>query len=172
MPTRRTAVKDDVSNKQLLPPEMREERDGHATPSLPATPSILPGASPPVARTVRRGRMPRWLLATLVGLLVLAGGIGLLISLLQRPANPAPPSSAFQTTSCPFKLAAGVVEGKDVRCGYLRVPADHSRPRGPTIRLAVAIFKASYSNPAADPVVDLQGGPGTQLLATIGPVLT
>ena len=116
--------------------------------------------------------MPRWLLATLVGILVLAGGIGLLISLLQRPANPAPPSSAFQTTSCPFKLAAGVVEGKDVRCGYLTVPEDHSRLRGTTIRLAVAIFKASSSHPAPDPVVDLQGGPGTQLLATIGPVLT
>jgi pimeloyl-ACP methyl ester carboxylesterase len=109
---------------------------------------------------------------TLVGILVLAGGTGLLISLLQRPANPAPPSSAFQITSCPFKLAAGVVEGKDVVCGYLRVPADHSHPQGPAIRLAVAIFKTSYSNPAADPVVDLQGGPGTQLLATIGPVLT
>jgi pimeloyl-ACP methyl ester carboxylesterase len=116
--------------------------------------------------------MPRWLLATLVGMLVLAGGTGLLISLFQRRASPAPPSSAFQTTSCPFKLAAGVVEGKDVRCGYLTVPEDHSRPQGTTIRLAVAIFKASYSNPAADPVVDLQGGPGTQLLATIGPVLT
>ena len=132
----------------------------------------MPGASPPVARAVRRGRVPSFLLATLVSILVLAGGTGLLISLLQRPANPAPPSSAFQTTSCPFKLAAGVVEGKDVRCGYLTVPADHSRPQGTTIRLAVAIFKASYSNPAPDPVVDLQGGPGTQLLATIGPVLT
>jgi pimeloyl-ACP methyl ester carboxylesterase len=116
--------------------------------------------------------VPSFLLVTLVGILVLAGGTGLLISLLQRPANPAPPSSAFQTTSCPFKLAAGVVEGKDVRCGYLTVPADHSRQQGPTIRLAVAIFKASSSNLAPAPVVDLQGGPGTQLLATIGPVLT
>jgi pimeloyl-ACP methyl ester carboxylesterase len=136
---------------------------------------MMPGASPPVARAVRQGRVPRWLLVTLVGLLVLAalaGGTGLLVSLLQRQANPAPTSSTFQTASCPFKLAAGVVEGKDVRCGYLIVPEDHSRPQGPTIRLAVAIFKAPYSHPAPDPVVDLQGGPGTALLSSLGPVLT
>ncbi len=38
--------------------------------------------------------------------------------------------------------------------------------------MAVAIIKASSSTPASDPVVDLQGGPGTQLLAYLGPVLT
>ena len=131
----------------------------------------MPGAPPPVARAVRRGRVPHWLLATLVGILVLAGGVGLMISLLQRSANPAPPS-AFQTASCPFKVAADVVEGKDVVCGYLTVPEDHSRPQGATIRLAVAIIKPSYSIPASVPVIDLQGGPGTQLLAYLGPVLT
>lgn len=52
----------------------------------------------------------------------------------------------------------GVVEGSALHCGYLTVPAEHSRPQGPTIRLAVAIFKASYSNPAPDPVVYLEGG--------------
>jgi pimeloyl-ACP methyl ester carboxylesterase len=157
-------MKDDVFDKQPLPPAISEERAGHTFPLLPETPAIMPGASPPVAQAVRRGRVPSFLLVTLVGILVLAGGTGLFISLLRRPVNPAPASSAFQTTSCPFKLAAGVVEGKDVQCGYLTVPADHSRPRGPTIRLAVAIFKASYSNPAPDPVIDLQGGPGTLLL--------
>ena len=168
-------MKEEMSDTQALPPETREQRDAHAAPLLPETPSILPGASPPVARSARRGRLPRWLLVTLVGMLalaVLAGGTGVLVSLLHRQPNPSPATSTFQTTSCPFKLAAGVVEGKDVVCGYLRVPADHSRPQGPTIRLAVAIIKASYSVPASDPVVDLQGGPGTQLLATIGPVLT
>ena len=119
--------------------------------------------------------MPRWLLVSLVGMLalaVLAGGTGLLLSLLHPQPNPPPASSAFHTTSCPFKLATGVVEGKDVVCGYLTVPADHSRPQGPTIQLAVAIIKASYSLTAPDPVIDLQGGPGTQLLANLGPVLT
>jgi len=120
-------VKDEMSDTTPLPQETREERDAHATPLLPESPAIIPGASPLVARAVRPGRVPRWLIVTLVGILVLAGGTSLLLSLLQRPANPTPPSSAFQTTSCPFKLAAGVVEGKDVRCGYLTVPEDHSR---------------------------------------------
>ena len=160
-------MKDDVFDKQPLPLETREERDGHAAPSLPETPAIMPGASPPVSRAVRQGRLPRWLLVTLVGTLalaVLAGGTGLLAFLLQRQTNPTPAAATFQTASCPFKPAAGVVEGRDLRCGYLTVPADHSRPQGPTIRLAVAIFKASYSNAAPDPVIDLQGGPGTLLL--------
>ncbi len=168
-------MKDEMSDKQPLPPETHEEQAAHAAPLLPETPAIMPGASPPVARAVRRGRLPRWLLATLVGILVLAvlaGGTSLLISLLQRPATPVPPSSAFQTTSCPFKPAAGVVEGRDLRCGYLTVPEDHSRPQGPTIRLAVAIFKAASSHPAPDPVVYLGGGPGSPVLASQGPGLT
>jgi pimeloyl-ACP methyl ester carboxylesterase len=119
--------------------------------------------------------VPRWLLVTLVGMLALAAlasVTGLLASLLHRQPNPPPATPTFQTASCPFKPAAGVVEGKDVRCGYLTVPEDHSRPQGPTIRLAVAIFKASYSSTFADPVVILGGGPGYPVLASLGPVLT
>jgi pimeloyl-ACP methyl ester carboxylesterase len=108
---------------------------------------------------------------TLAGVLVLATMIGVLISLSQRSSGTAP-SSSFHSGSCPFKLAAGVVAGKEVVCGYLTVPADHTRPQGPTIRLAVVIIKAAYPAPAAVPVVDLQGGPGTLLLANLGPVLT
>jgi pimeloyl-ACP methyl ester carboxylesterase len=164
-------MKDEISDTQPLPPETREERDAHAVPLLPETPPITPGESPSVSRAVRRGKVPRWLLVTLVGVLVLATIIGLLVSLLLRPTSTTP-SSAFQSAPCPFKPAAGVVEGRDLRCGYLTVPEDHSRPQGPTIRLAVAIFKASYSNPAPDPVVDLEGGPGTPALERWGPVLT
>jgi pimeloyl-ACP methyl ester carboxylesterase len=167
-PMRRRAMKEEMSQRPPLPPQTGEERDGHPAPVLPESPAIMPGASPPVSRAVKRGRVPRWLFVTLVGvvaLAVLAGGTGLLVSLVHRQPSPSPAPSPFQTAACPFKPAAGVVEGKDVRCGYLTVPADHSRPQGPTIRLAVAIFKASSSHPAADPVIDLQGGPGTLLLA-------
>jgi hypothetical protein len=163
MPMRRTAVQDDMFDKQPLPPETREERDGHAAPSLPETPASIPDASPLISRSARRGKMPRWLLVTLVGILalaVLASGTGLLASLLHRQPNPPPATPTFQTAFCPFKPAAGVVEGRDLRCGYLTVPEDHSRPQGPTIRLAVAIFKSAYASPASDPVVYLQGGPG------------
>jgi len=91
---------------------------------------------------------------------------------LHRQPNPPPATPTFQTASCPFKPAAGVVEGEDVRCGYLTVPEDHSRPQGPTIRLAVAIFKSVYASPASDPVVYLDGGPGHTSLASLGPSLT
>ncbi len=167
-------MKDDMFDKQPLPPAISKEQNGHAAPLLPETPPITPGESPPVSRAVRRGKVPRWPLVALVGMLVvvvLAGSIGLLFSLLQRQANPAPASASFHAAPCPFTPAARVVEGRDLRCGYLTVPEDHSRPHGPTIRLAVAIFKASSSSTFADPVVYLQGGPGFPLLESSGPIL-
>jgi pimeloyl-ACP methyl ester carboxylesterase len=157
-------MSEDMSEKRAVAPIAGDEPAGRAATPLPKAHDIVPGAPAPVPQPGRREKFPRWLFVSLVGVLVLATMIGLLIALLQRPVSTTP-SSAFQSASCPFKLAAGVVEGKDVRCGYLTVPANHSRPQGPTIRLAVAIFKTSYSNPAPDPVIDLQGGPGTQLLA-------
>jgi pimeloyl-ACP methyl ester carboxylesterase len=72
-------------------------------------------------------------------------------------------------THCPFALDATLVEGKHVRCGFLVVPEDRSQPQGPTIRLAVAIFKASSPHPDPDPVVVLGGGPGIALLENLGP---
>jgi pimeloyl-ACP methyl ester carboxylesterase len=165
-------MKDDVSDKQPLPPVTSQEPSGPTVSLGAGAPSSISGASPSPSRAVKRGNVPGFLLVTLVGILVLAGGTGLVISLVQRPASPAASSSAFQTTACPFKLAAGVVEEKNVVCGYMTVPADHSRPQGPTIRLAVVIIKASYPVPASVPVIDLQGGPGTQLLANLGPILT
>jgi|GEM_PF-899767 len=72
------------------------------------------------------------------------------------------PTSAFTTTSCPFQVGSGVVEGQQLTCGYVTVPEDHSVKNGPTIKLAVAIFKASqYMNSVdPDPVLRLDGGPG------------
>jgi pimeloyl-ACP methyl ester carboxylesterase len=116
--------------------------------------------------------MPRWLFITLaVALMValLAGGIGSLTSHVQPPASP---TSAFQSAACPFTPAPGVVEGKDVRCGYLTVPEDHALLHGKIIRLAVAIFTSLDPKPAPDPVLYLGGGPGGPVLATLGPQLT
>jgi pimeloyl-ACP methyl ester carboxylesterase len=49
------------------------------------------------------------------------------------------------------------------------VPEDHSQSKGPTIRLAVAIFKTPNPHPAPDPVLVLGGGPGVPQLAATGP---
>jgi pimeloyl-ACP methyl ester carboxylesterase len=49
---------------------------------------------------------------------------------------------------------------EDVECGYLTVPEFHARPDGDTIQLAVLIIKSTSPDPAPDPLVLAQGGPG------------
>ncbi len=161
----------DIPGKESVTSTANDVTAVRAASPFPMSPGIMSGTPAPVPQPGRRGRLRRWLTIALVGVLVLATMIGVLISLLHRSASTTP-SSAFHSTSCPFQLAAGVVEGKDLTCGYLTVPADHSRAQGPAMRLAVVIIKAAYPAPNADPVVDLQGGPGTLLLANLGPVLT
>jgi pimeloyl-ACP methyl ester carboxylesterase len=99
-------------------------------------------------------------------LAALAGGYGVYRALSPTPHQP---GSAFQQAPCPFTLGAGLVEGKNVTCGFLTVPEDHSQPQGSTIRLAVATFKTPSSHPAPDPVLVLGGGPGEAVLETAGP---
>lgn len=84
---------------------------------------------------------------------------------LPRPAL-AQQSSAFEPATCMFELPAGVEDGRDVDCGWLRVPERHARPDGPSIRLAVAIIRTKAVNPALDPLVMLQGGPGGSTIDT------
>ena len=55
---------------------------------------------------------------------------------------------------------------KGVKCGYLTVPEDHSKPMGKSIRIAFAIFKSKNKNPDAIPVIYLTGGPGGRSLDT------
>lgn len=72
----------------------------------------------------------------------------------------------FDAGKCPFRLASGQVEGKTVDCGFVVVPEQHAKPDGPTIRLAVARFRGTKRDPAPDPVIFLQGGPGGGALWT------
>ncbi|HLJ69076.1 MAG TPA: alpha/beta hydrolase [Chloroflexota bacterium] len=111
---------------------------------------------PPISRVAR------------VALLLLLAG-SLTIPRAWAQTAPAP---RFDAASCPFKMGAGLQEGKDVRCGYLVVPEDHANPSGPTIKLAVAIFKSRH--PAADgtPVFFLNGGPGGATVSELGPVIS
>lgn len=84
---------------------------------------------------------------------------------LPRPVM-AQQSVEFEPAACMFELPAGVVEGRDVDCGWLRVPERHARPDGTSIRLAVAIIRTKVVNPALDPLVMLQGGPGGSTIDT------
>ncbi len=74
---------------------------------------------------------------------------------------PAPVVTArFQPDACPF----GVPGDMRIECGYLSVLEDRNNPAGRTIQLAVAIVRASGTNPAPDPLVYLSGGPGSPAL--------
>jgi pimeloyl-ACP methyl ester carboxylesterase len=126
-------------------------------------------AHPPKTEQRLTARHPLRLLLVamiVVVLIVIAGGYGVFRALSPTARQV---SSAFQQASCPFPLSAGLVEGKNVRCGFLVVPEDRSQPQGPTIRLAVAIFKTSSPHPTPDPVFVLGGGPGQALLENQGP---
>jgi pimeloyl-ACP methyl ester carboxylesterase len=64
----------------------------------------------------------------------------------------------FEPAPCPRSFSG------DVECGYLTVPEDRENPESPTIRIAVAIFHATGNNPASDPLLFLDGGPGSRTL--------
>lgn len=84
-------------------------------------------------------------------------------------ATTAVPSRDFHYAACPFTPGSGIVEGQQLNCGFLTVPEEASQPKGKTIQLAVAIFKAPAGTATpADPIVYLSGGPGGGLLDNVG----
>ncbi len=68
---------------------------------------------------------------------------------------------SFEKTDCKFKVPAGV----QIQCGYVSVPEKRGQMGSPNIRLHVAVIQALDSHPEADPVVVLNGGPGSYTLA-------
>ena len=67
----------------------------------------------------------------------------------------------YHRWECPVPLAGA-------ECGYLTVPVDRAYPLGQKIRVSVAIFRSTNPNPAPDPVVYLNGGPGVAGLKRVG----
>ncbi len=77
------------------------------------------------------------------------------------------PAASFEQAHCPFQLPAGQVDGDTVECGYLTVLENRSDPNTRTIRLAVAIFHPPGGATEPDPILYLEGGPGTSILERI-----
>jgi pimeloyl-ACP methyl ester carboxylesterase len=77
-------------------------------------------------------------------------------------ATPAasPANGDFADAPCPFELPEGLHDGGNIHCGFLTVPLKHAEPDGPKIQIAVAILKSTGANPAPEPLVLLNGGPG------------
>ncbi len=65
---------------------------------------------------------------------------------------------AYESAPCMFEAPPGV----RVSCGYAIVPENRTSSSGRTLRLAVAVFHSTSQNPALDPILFLQGGPGGQ----------
>lgn len=108
----------------------------------------------------------RWVFFTLV--------LSMIVSACATPPAPTPAPTPqadkgsgprFESADCWFDKP----QGQTVECGYLVVPEDRAKSDGKTIKLAVARFKSSDSNPASDPVVYLEGGPGASPLRGLVP---
>ena len=71
----------------------------------------------------------------------------------------------FSPAGCMFEgidLGLITLAGEDLgfECGYVTVPVRHANPDGPTIRLPVAIRRATAAGARPDPLILAQGGPG------------
>lgn len=69
----------------------------------------------------------------------------------------------FEETDCPFEAPIGA----EVTCGYAIVPENRTADNGRTLRLLVTVFHSTSPNPAPDPVIFLQGGPGGQAVQLV-----
>jgi len=66
----------------------------------------------------------------------------------------------FEEAACSFDLPDGQ-DPANVLCGFIEVPENRDDPDDDdTLRLAVAVLKATGSSPEDDPILYLSGGPG------------
>lgn len=70
----------------------------------------------------------------------------------------------FDSARCPFSLTEAEIEDDLIRCGDVVVLEDHDNPASGLIRIAVVQFKSTGRNPEADPMIFLDGGPGSNTL--------
>ncbi len=83
-------------------------------------------------------------------------------TVVPTPLPTVPYNPVFTSSQCKFDHPVGVT----VSCGFLTVPEDRTDPKSPTIQIAVAVFHSTSANPAPDPVIFLQGGPGGEAVMT------
>lgn len=104
-----------------------------------------------------RTRLSPVLVAFLAGLLLVGAAV----------ATPATAGGGYtpqyEEVGCDAPQFAGrLPAGMDIECGLLTVPENRDLPmvEGNTVVLPVAVLKSTGSDPAPDPVVMLNGGPG------------
>lgn len=91
-------------------------------------------------------------------------GIALLLMGLIPLASAQDDLPRFESDDCPSTVPSGY----DAECGLLIVPEDRANPDpDDTIALQVVIFPARDENPAPDPIIYLEGGPGGNSIETL-----
>jgi pimeloyl-ACP methyl ester carboxylesterase len=87
-----------------------------------------------------------------------------LIATAPVAAQAATPS--LRWTDCPFKIPYGETEGETLVCGTLMTSEDHFAEDGKQVELAFVILYG-LEDPAPDPVLYLEGGPGGSALSSV-----
>ncbi|MEV0410627.1 alpha/beta fold hydrolase [Streptomyces sp. NPDC050448] len=99
--------------------------------------------------------------AALVCLTAFVGTPGSAASPHSPSTGPGPTAAPrFVPGPCP-KPPEPIEALSGARCGLLEVPENRARPGGRTIKLPVAVIAAKAAKPAAEPVVFMAGGPGS-----------
>ncbi|MEL6408714.1 MAG: alpha/beta fold hydrolase, partial [Chloroflexota bacterium] len=91
------------------------------------------------------------------------GLIALLMMSISVSAQESDRTDAYEDAPCPVDIPAGFMAGNGVlgvECGFVTVPESRAEPDGRQIRLAVAVINSASPNPAPDPLLFAQGGPG------------
>lgn len=76
----------------------------------------------------------------------------------ELPGTFIPSPCMFEGIDLGLKTLTG--ESLGFECGYVVVPERHANPEGPTLRLPVAIRRATAADARPDPLLLAQGGPG------------
>src|SRR3990172_9310990 len=76
------------------------------------------------------------------------------------PLDPTPAPPVFVEAECAFFIPTE----RSPRCGFISVAEDRGKPDSRKIRIRAALFKSESPTPAADPIVFLDGGPGSNTL--------
>ncbi len=84
------------------------------------------------------------------------------------------PAAKFEPGPCPTNRIDPEVEEvlKNARCGTLVVPTSRTDPSKGTVRNAVAIVPAVAKDPAADPILWVDGGPGASAISRAPDLVT
>ena len=113
---------------------------------------------------------PSRVIAILLALIIATGSTGLAVAQDATPAatpvagraTPDLAPGAVEPNPCAtrYQIPEAFVDGENISCGYLAVPAFPGDPGSPVMRLHVIRLAATGAEPRPEPLVILTGGPG------------